>query len=613
MQVLTILRRILPGTLRGRLMLTFLLVVSIPIATTGYVLEMKGREARKEEKLEKLFGLARILDANLGPGFEWLLADYRGPDDRAAKIAYLNHRLAAFTDSVAEANPRVGVGYYSKALDAIITYGPSREYGGTVGRSIPPEHPGWKVLGSGEPTVETGPQVRGMIMNAMWPISRHGQVVGYIWANELADDIARQDKAMDHAILAITLAGIILGLTFAHVMSAKLARDVATVTAGLARMQHDLGQPIPPTAGEIGEIATAVNAMARALLDARSLNDNILNSIADGVIAVNVAGQVTSINPAAQRMIGVPSEDAVGRPYRRLYNAEASFASALLDTLESGREHINVILDYPLMEQTLRISASSSLLRDGSGRAIGAVAVMKDLSEQERLQKQILRADRLAALGEMMAGIAHEIRNPLTSIRGFLQYLETCTSIEEWQAYAPTIIRQVDSLNRIITELLEFSRHRPPCTGPVAINGLVREVTLLGGAKSADRIRLALSPELPLVEADGEALKQVLLNLVINALQAIDQDGTVTIATASDGNGQVQVSVADDGVGIAGEDLEKVFDPFYSTKPTGTGLGLAVAHRIMDAHGGSVTIDSEPGAGTTVTLRLPLKHPAEAS
>lgn len=613
MPIMTLLRRVLPGTLRGKLMLLSLLVVSIPIATTGYVMEMKGREARKEEKLEKLFGLARLLDSELGDGLQQMLSDFHGPDDRAAEIAFLNKRLGPFTDAVAEANPGVGVGYYSKTLDAIITYGPSREYGGTVGRPIPAEHPGWKVLASGQPAVETGPQVRGLIMNAMWPITRHGQVEGYIWANELTHDIDRQDKATGRAILAITAAGIALGLTLAHLMSAKLSRDVATVTNGLARLRYDLGQPIPRTAGEIGEIAGAINAMAGALLDARSLNDNILSSIADGVIAVDVAGAITSINPAAQRMMGIRSEDAVGRPYQELYSPHAGFASTLLDTLEHGREHINVVLDYPAMEQTLRVSASSSVLRDGAGRTIGAVVVIKDLSEQHRLQKQIQRADRLAALGEMMAGIAHEIRNPLTSIRGFLQYLDSCTSLEEWQSYAPTIIRQVDSLNRIITEFLEFSRHRPPSIGPVALNDLIREVTLLGGSKSAGRVQLALSPDLPMVEADGEALKQVLLNMVINAMQAIEDDGSVIITTAWDDAGKAIITVADDGVGIAKEDLEKVFDPFYSTKPTGTGLGLAVAHRIVDTHGGTITIDSEPGAGTKVTLHLPIKQLQEAS
>ncbi|MBP2231541.1 two-component system sensor histidine kinase AtoS [Azospirillum agricola] len=612
------LRQYRPGTLRGKLLLIALAVISVPIATAGYLLEREGHQALLLEKQERLFGLARILDSHLEGGFDPLLAE-RGASDRAAVIAGLNAALARFTDGVAAANPGVGVGFYSRAADAIVTYGPSREYADKVGLPIAPDHPGRRVMATGEPAVETGPQVRGQIMNAMWPIRRDGVVIGYAWANELADVIDRQSAAMDRAILAVSVLGALFGLLLIHLMSNRLSRDVKGVTDGLERMRADLGHRIAPPSGEIGEIAVAVNAMARALRDARSLTENILHSIADGVIAVDGQGRVTSINPAARRMVGLAGagEDAgkgaevIGRPYASLFKEGAAFASPLLDTLETGREHLAVLVDWPLPAQVLHVSVSSSLLRDSRGTPIGAVAVLKDLTEQRRLNKQIMRADRLAALGELMAGVAHEIRNPLTSIRGFMQFLETCDDIAEWRSYAPLIVRQVDSLNRIITELLEFGRSRPPFIRPVGLNELIREVTLLIGRKSNAQVILEPDPALPPVEADGEALKQVILNLVINAIQAIPESGTIRIATrASDGpgDGDAVVTVTDDGVGIPPEDLEKIFDPFYSTKPTGTGLGLAMVHRIVDAHHGTIVLTSTPGAGTTATLRLPFRH-----
>ncbi|MBC7951384.1 MAG: two-component system sensor histidine kinase AtoS [Rhodospirillaceae bacterium] len=594
----------LPKTLRVKLLLMSLLVVSVPIATTAFVVENQGREARQEEKLDKLFGLARILDSSLGDGFDGLRADAA---DRTAQIALVNAKLRDVTDMVAASSPGVGVGYYSKTLNAIVTYGPSRDYGKTVGQSIAPDHPGWNVMASGKSTVETGHLVRGPIMNAMLPIIRHDQVIGYIWANELTESIERQAWEMDRAILLVTMAGIAFGLALAHALSTRLSRDVAVIKNGLAGMLCDLSHPIRRPSGELGEIAEAINSMAQALLGARSLNENILDSIADGVIAVDVAGRVTSINPAAQALMGVTLRDVVGQPYQSLYMPNAGFVSILLDTLESGKDHIGVALDYPLMDQTLHVNASSSLLKDGNGKMIGAVVVLKDLSEQHRLQKQVMRADRLAALGELVAGIAHEIRNPLTSIRGFMQYLESCESLAEWQRYAPLIVRQVDSLNRIITGLLEFGRHRPSAMAPVRINELIREITVLAGAKSPASITLELASDMPVVEVDGEALKQVILNLVINAIQAIPETGTVTVATRREKDEAV-ISVADNGVGIAPQDLDKVFDPFFSTKPTGTGLGLAMVHRIVDAHHGSIAIESTPDVGTRVILRLPLIH-----
>lgn len=601
----------LPSTLRGKLLLFSFAVVVLPISLTGYLLEREGRQALVHEKSEKLFGLTRLLDVHLGPGFDPLLADMGvEASDRSAAVRALSDRLTPFTDMIAAANPGVGVGYYSKALNAIITYGPSRDYAATVGTSIPPEHPGWHVLESGKQSVESGRQVRGFIMNAMLPIVRDGAVIGYIWANELSDDVERQTAAMDRAVLTVSIGGILLGLALTQVLARGVGRDIRQIIDGLLRMRSDLGEPIQPPPGEVGAIAVEVNAMARALLEARSLTENILHSIADGVIAVDWAGQVTALNPAAEAMLGITATDVIGRPYESLFKAEGGFASPLLDTLKTGRHHVGVTLDFPGTRQTLHLTVSSSLLRNSRGDAIGAVVVLRDLTEQQRLRTQIMRADRLAALGELVAGLAHEVRNPLTSIRGFMQFLESSDDVAEWQRYAPLIVRQVDSLNRLVTELLEFGRPRPPAFRPVQLNDLIREVSLLAGRKSNARIALHLAPGLPLVEADGEALKQVMLNLIINAIQATSETGEITIATATsaqDGREAI-VTVADDGEGIAPENLDKVFDPFFSTKPQGTGLGLAMAHRIVDAHHGTIAIASVPGAGTTVTLRIPFVH-----
>ncbi|MTJ81271.1 MAG: two-component system sensor histidine kinase AtoS [Telmatospirillum sp.] len=601
--------RLVPGSLRAKLVLLTFVVVAVPIIAAGYVLELRGRIALNEEKQAKLFGLTRILDAALDQDFDSLLAGYKGdPNDREARIAYLNTRLKVITDRVADANPGVGVGYYHRNLDAIVTYGPSRDYADKVGVSIAPDHPGRRVLATGIPIVESGLQVRGRIMNAMWPITRNGQVIGYIWANELSDDIERQISVMDHAILGVIFAGVILGVSLVHLMSRRISCDVTAIKDGLARLSHDLSGRITPLPGEFGEIVAAINAMAKALADARTLNENIFDSIADGIIAVDQGGFVTAINTAGQQMMSGPAQTVIGRPYESLFRPGAKVTSVLLDTLRTGDQHIAVDLAHPLPTRTQHVSATSSVLRDGSGAVIGAVVVIKDLSEKYHLQTQIMRADRLAALGELMAGIAHEIRNPLTSIRGFMQHLETSDDINEWKQFAPLIIRQVDSLNRIITDLLEFSRHRPPCVGSVRLNGLIQEVTMLAGKKGTTEIVLDLSPEAPVIEADGESLKQVVLNLVLNAIQAAPDGGQVTIRTGRLPPDEVFIAVIDDGIGIATENLEKVFDPFFSTKPTGTGLGLAMVRRIVDAHHGRIDIKSEVGQGTCITVILPVVH-----
>jgi two-component system sensor histidine kinase AtoS len=612
------LKRFVPSTVRGRLLLLTFTIVSVPILLTGYVLEKRGREALLEEKRAKLFGLARLLDAHLGEGFDALLPpDQRGAAaDRQAAIRTLNERLRGYTDLVADANPGVGVGYYGRALDAILTYGPSRDYGDKVGLSIPPTHPGRRVMETGARLVESGSLVRGHIMNAMLPIARGGRVVGYVWANEFTGAIDQQALAMDVAVVGVTCVGLLLGLALSLLLTRRIAADVRIIKSGLRRMQQDLGTPIgPPPRGEMGEIAAAVNDMAAALRDARTLNENILMSIADGVVTLDVEGRVVSINPAAQRMFGLGAAEVVGRPYESLFRSDRCFSSLLLDTLRSGREHVAVSLDLPLKDRTLSVSTSTSLLRDGAGAVIGAVAVLKDVTEAKQLQRQVMRADRLAALGELVAGIAHDIRNPLTSIRGFVQYLERSDDPGEWRQYAPVIVREVDGLNRFVGELLTFAKPHAPRYGVVQLNDLVQEMMILVRNRADAQlicIRLQLEPDLPPMQGDGEQLKHVLLNLLINACQAIPADGEIAVTTAAAREGWLTVSIRDGGVGIPPEHLDKVFDPFFSTKPAGTGLGLAVAQRIVAAHQGTIEIESQPGRGTTATVRLPRHHAPDA-
>ena len=594
-------------TLRVRLMLTSLLVVALPIAIVAMVSEREGIQALRGEKEDKLFALARVLDAELGPGYDALLADLSsGWSDRAAAIHHLNAKLAGITDRVADAAPGVGVGYYSSRLDAIITYGPSRDHGNTVGISIPASHPGRSVMATKLARAEVGTLVRGRILNAMQPIIRDGEAIGYIWANEYSSAVERQQSAIDYAVLFASLGGLVVAFSIISLLSRRLSREVDVIVKGLAALKSDLRHGIPRLRDELGAVSDAINGMAKALLDAKSLNENILASVADGIVAVDVEGRVKALNPAAEQLYGVRSDDTIGRPYRELFSRGAKGQSALLDTLETSRTHAAVTIEFPRPDQTLRINATSSTLRDDDGKRIGAVVVLKDVSERDRLMIQVMRADRLAALGELTAGIAHEIRNPLTSIRGFMQYLQDCESLEEWRRYGPLIIREVDSLNHIVGELLAFGRPQPPRIARVRIQSIAEEMAFLARGKSNAHIELDFDPAVPLIEADSEALKQALLNLLINAIQAIPDVGTIVVSVKPEDSDQISIKVIDDGIGVAPDDITKVFDPFFSTKPTGTGLGLAMVHRIVDAHHGTITFESRLGKGTVVEIRLPV-------
>jgi len=597
--------------LRHRLIATSLIVVTLPIVLVAVLLLLQERDAILVEKEHKLFALTRILDTELGPGFEAILADQppatRGHDDEIRRLA---ERLSPLADRVAAADPGVGVGYYSRRLDAIVTYGPNADYGHTIGRPIAADHPGRRVMETATARIETGVLVRGSILNAMLPLVRDGQVIGYAWANETTEAIGLQQRVIVLVVVATSLFGMLVAFAVVWSLSRGLSREVDVIVHGLETMQTDLRHRIPPLRDELGEIVRAINGMAKALSDAHSLTENILASIADGVVSVDRDGIVTALNPAAEALYGKPAEAAIGRSYRELFAASMSH-SALMETLESGRAVIGVSLEFRRDDRLLKLDVSSSVLRDGDGKPIGAVVVLNDVSERDRLMNQVMRADRLAGLGELTAGIAHEIRNPLTSIRGFLQYLLECESPEEWRHYGPMILREVDSLNHLVGELLAFGRPRPPQIDRIAIDALLREMTFLARGKSEARIEVRVAPDLPMLEGDRESLKQALLNLVINAIQAIPAAGLVEVSAEVEDDHAI-IRVRDDGVGIPPENIRKIFDPFFSTKASGTGLGLAMVHRIVDAHGGAISVESRPGVGTTIELRLPLtRRPPE--
>jgi two-component system, NtrC family, sensor histidine kinase AtoS len=603
----------LPKSLRGKMAILSVIIVSIPILLSGYIMKTNAEEALLFEKQSKLFGAAHMLDQYLGSGFHDILQQNGAlTAEREIKIKILNNALRGYTDAVATAYPGVGAGYYVKDLQAIVTYGPSHQYEGNVGMSIDASHPGIKVMETGQSQVEFGPLVRGNIMNAMLPIVRNGEVIGYIWANEFTDDVRAQLIAMDRNIYWSIGLGILFSIVLILWLSERIVRDVDSIKDGLEKLKFDLLNPITGLTGEMGEIAKAINEMAVSLENAKSLTENIIDSIADGIITVDTSSVITSLNKAAELLTGFSANEIVGKPYEEVFCQREHFQSLLIDTLRTGKNHIGIEVDYPVKDRIIHISTSTSLLRDNRENIIGTVVVFKDLTEKHKLEAQVKRAERLAALGELMAGVAHEIRNPLTGIKGFVQYLQESHTEEDLQEFMPVIVKEVDRVNRIIGELLYFARPCNAMYSVVDLNQLIRQtLVLVRNETTRNKIdfEITFSNELPPVEIDAEQFRQVFLNILINAIQAIESQGSIRIETGVDkDSGQVKIVFTDTGEGISEGDREKIFDPFYTTKEAGTGLGLAVVHRIIMAHHGRIKVEDNPIGGTIITLLVPIRH-----
>lgn len=340
----------------------------------------------------------------------------------------------------------------------------------------------------------------------------------------------------------------------------------------------------------------------------------------EGVIILDRRGYILSINARAEKILGIPSREMLGQQVGELVCLEGrEKVEERLRRLWEDEEPIQG-LDLQLYWQRRRIAmkANISVLRNRQGDVVGATAIIYPASQGLPLEQYMKQAERLAAAGELAAGAAHEIRNPLTAIRGFVQLLQnTLEANDRRREMTSIIIDEVDRLDSIVKQLLMLSRPQVSQFGWVQLNELIDEVhALVYGETMLKEIDLKCGYDLllPPIWADAYQLKQVFLNLIINAIQAMPGGGKLTITThflAEEKS--VAVKVADTGCGIPADALDRIFDPFYTLKPNGTGLGLAVARRMVEDHGGEIKVDSKVGGGSIFTIRLPIKLGVKSS
>lgn len=336
---------------------------------------------------------------------------------------------------------------------------------------------------------------------------------------------------------------------------------------------------------------------------------SVLRSVTSGVVTITPDGSVGNLNPSAERILGLTEDDVVARSLRAVFKEDGGMSEDVRKVLE-GRIP-RTLRDVTLVTErgkVIHAQAAVSRLRDPVGRKLGAVLTLEDVSEVKALTEQLIRADRLAALGELTAGVAHEVRNPLGIIRASVQLMEEADCSRDRVASAAQVIKQeIDRLDSVIKALLDFGRPSKPTMRPVALQVVLEEVITFSrtfAGRAHVEIVERYEEDLPKVMADPEQLKQVIVNLVSNAVQAMEDGGTLSIETGHE-DGFVFMRFSDTGRGIDPDVLPKVFDPFVSTRDDGTGLGLTIVHRIVDEHDGRVEVASEPGVGTAFTIWLP--------
>jgi two-component system sensor histidine kinase HydH len=295
-------------------------------------------------------------------------------------------------------------------------------------------------------------------------------------------------------------------------------------------------------------------------------------------------------------------------------------SSGINETLSEGATFVEKEIVYNRGAEEVPLALSVSPIPDDQKQCAGAVVILRDLTEIKRLQEKVRRSERLAAIGELAAGVAHEVRNPLSSIRGFAQFLgHVLEDKPEEREYAEIMVKEVDRINNVVTNLLSFARPVKPDLVPTDLPELLVHTVRLVEEDARLRkanIRLSTSIGLKKIYVDGNQITQVMLNLILNALQAVEFGGNIDVEARAIDSSLLRLSVEDDGPGIPPGNANKIFDPFYTTREKGTGLGLAIVHMIVENHGGEINLVSPvPGKdkGCRITIDLPVSTDHAAS
>jgi PAS domain S-box-containing protein len=421
----------------------------------------------------------------------------------------------------------------------------------------------------------------------------------------------------------------------------RLAEGAAAIARG------ELHQQIAPTTSdEIGRLAIAFNRMAtelhreRAALeeahrelrhrftelaDLKSYTDSILDSITSGIVTLDLEGRIVTMNPVAELVTGLAAREAAGRYCTEVFARAAEVAEILMETLTNRAGLANISLTLRRRDGSpIAVELSTAPLRGVEGKDLGVVGVFRDVTVVRELEAQIRRSDRLAALGTMAAGLAHEIKNPLTSVRTFTRLVPRKFGEPAFrETFQKVVPQELERINRIVDELLQLARPARLHVEPIHLPVLFERVLELYANQVETgniAVRREYSPDLPALSADAEQIYQALVNLVGNAIDAMAGGGRLTlgarlseeerVASTSPASArasrQLVIEVEDTGVGIPPSDANKVFNPFFTTKGGGTGLGLALTHKIVEDHGGTINFRSSPEQGTTFAILLPL-------
>lgn len=375
-----------------------------------------------------------------------------------------------------------------------------------------------------------------------------------------------------------------------------------TDTTFIINAFHEVTRQLKEKERELERLKTLAEQRAESI---ENYNENILQCVTSGVMTFDSQFRLASINRAAGEMLGIAREQALSRSCEELFPG-GNIAEAVKNTFLKGKPSSRMEELINRSGHSLWLGYNTTVLADRQNTAIGVIVSFSDLTEVKRLQERMELRERLTALGEMSAGIAHELRNPMAVISGYLNLLSKKADASG-QDVIRKISEEISGMNRIISDLLSFARPAALDRVPVNLKQLLSSCSATINTKSGQPHRVIVgSMDEISVTIDEGLMAQAVSNIIQNGLEAMpDNNGAVTVDAVKLPEG-VMITISDSGSGITADNLKKIFLPFFTTKDQGVGMGLALAHKIVSAHGGRIDAESSIGKGTKFRILLPV-------
>ena len=424
-----------------------------------------------------------------------------------------------------------------------------------------------------------------------------------------------------HVVISAIL--VVVAMAASYVISGFLLRTLNQILSSVNTIaKGQFGQHIHiHSKDELGELAARVNSMSTSLnlyvqqikesseelRSTKQYLESFINHTSDAIHVSTRDGLVIQANQAFEEIYGWTAEEVQDQPLENLPVGQQEEYRKLLGQVLRGHS----ITDHETVRltksgNTIDVSLTISPIRDEQDAIIAVATISRNITDRKQTEEMLRRSEKLSVVGQLAAGVAHEIRNPLTTLRGFVQLHKTKGTLGD--DHLDLMLTELDHINYIASELLVLSKPHLLSYQPVNIEDIVHSMTVLLDSQSGDypiQIRVEKDAEIPLVYGEPNQLKQVFVNLLKNAIEAMPRGGTINIEFTSTDKGELCARITDQGIGMSEDQLERIGEPFYTLKESGTGLGLMVCQQIITTHNGRMTLHSQEGQGTTVEVTLP--------